>query len=312
MGTLVRITVYTPDEAAAGTAFRAAFGRIRDLDRILSDYHPDSELNRLVKSAVGRAGPASGDLFKVLQASQQLAAETGGAFDVTQGPIIRLWREARRTKRVPDAGARREAALRGGFRKLQLDPARRTVRLEQHGMALDLGAIGKGYAASQAIAVLNRLGVHSALVAVSGDLAFSKAPPGQRGWRVGIDAVAGAPGDLPRVLELTDAAVSTAGSSEQYVEIDGRRYSHIIDPASGMGLAEDVTVTVVAPDGLQADGLDTAVSALGVTRGLALVESRPDAAAIIVQRGAAGTRVVASSRFRALARTHGADSRTPQ
>ena len=121
MGTLVRVTVYTPDEQAANAAFRAAFDRIRDLDAILSDYRPDSELNRITRTAVGRAVPVSEDLFAVLARSQELAEATGGAFDITQGPVIRLWREARKTGRVPDPAALQDAAGRSGFRKLHLD-----------------------------------------------------------------------------------------------------------------------------------------------------------------------------------------------
>jgi thiamine biosynthesis lipoprotein len=297
MGTLVRVTVYTPDEHSAKAAFRAAFDRIRDLDDILSDYKPDSELNRITKTAVDRAMPVSEDLFTVLRASQELAAATGGAFDITQAPVIHLWREARRTGRMPDAAALRDAAKRAGFRKLHLDPQRRTVRFEMTGMALDVGGIGKGYAASEAIQALAGLGVRSALVAVSGDLAFSDAPPGERGWRIGVHSGDPAVLGVPGALELTNGAVSTAGGSQQHADIGGRRYSHIIDSSSGMGLVDDITVTVVAPHGLDADGLDTAASVLGTERGLALIESRPGAAALIIERTTAGTRVRQSSRF---------------
>jgi thiamine biosynthesis lipoprotein len=167
-------------------------------------------------------------------------------------------------------------------------------------MALDVGAIGKGYAASEALEVLSARGVRSAMVAVSGDLAFSDAPPGRRGWRIRVHAVDAAIATVPDVVELTNAAVSTSGSSEQHVEIDGRRYSHVIDPSSGIGLVGDITVTVIARNGLDADGLDTAVSVIGVNRGLALVDSR-GAAALVVQRTGARTTVVTSSRFPALA-----------
>jgi thiamine biosynthesis lipoprotein len=325
MGTLVRIALYAPSAGIAEDAFRAAFDRIRTLDGILSDYRPDSELNHVTTAAVGRAVRVSEDLFAVLVRSQDLAEATGGAFDITQGPVIRLWREARKIARLPDAAALREAASRSGFRKLHLDIERRTVTLEIAGMALDVGAIGKGYAASEAIEVLGRLGVRSALVAVSGDLAFSDAPPGQRGWRIGVHsglsrASAGHHGEssgdrpaesVPGVLELANAAVSTSGSNEQHVDLDGRRYSHIIDPSSRMGLVDDITVTVIARHGVDADGLDTAVSVLGADRGLALIESRPDAAALIIQRTAAGTTVRPSSRFVALAARHGAASQKP-
>jgi thiamine biosynthesis lipoprotein len=312
MGTLVRVTVYTGTEREARQAFRAAFDRIRHLDQVLSDYRPDSELNRITRTAVGRAVRVSDDLFTVLAASQELAGRTDGAFDITQGPVIRLWREARTTGRLPDPAALDAAARRTGFRKLHLDTLNRTVRLDIPDMALDVGAIGKGYAASEAIAVLTEFGVRSALVAISGDLAFSEAPPGQRGWRIGVDVPDGrgeppsisadgpqsaSPAVVPPVLELTNAAVSTSGASEQHVDAGGRRYSHIIDPSSRMGLADDIRVTVVARHGLYADGLDTAISVLGVERGLALVEQHEEAAAIVFQRGHAGLRAFPSSRF---------------
>ncbi len=300
MGTLVRITVYAASESAAREGFRAGFERIAALDATLSDYKPDSELNRLSVDAVGRPVRVSDDLFTVLAASQDLAAATGGAFDITQGPLIRLWRDARATGRLPDAGAITAAEHRGGFRKLHLDRSRRAVMLDDTGMQLDVGAIGKGYAASEALAAISRLGISSALVAVSGDLAFSAAPPGQRGWRVRVTADAPPPDGVPAFLDLTNAAVSTAGSSEQHLDVGGRRYSHIVDPASGMGLVDDITVTVIAKHGLEADGLDTAMSVLGVDKGLALVESHPTAAALIVRRTDGKPAAILSSRFRSL------------
>jgi FAD:protein FMN transferase len=306
MGTLVRITVYSPDEQHARAAFRAGFDRIRDLDTILSDYKPDSELNRVAKTAVGRPTRVSDDLLAVLAASQELAEATHGAFDITQGPVIRLWRDARKSGRLPDESALHDAETRTGFGKLHVDVTKRTVTFDAAGMALDVGAIGKGYAASEALAAVRRLGCYSALVAISGDLAFSDAPPGERGWRIGVHTLDTAVAGLPAVLELTNAAVSTAGSSEQHLDVNGRRYSHIIDPSTGLGLIDDITVTVVAKHGLDADGLDTAVSVLGPERGLALIESRGDAAALIIQRTSAGIKTRASSRFLQLVAAHAA------
>jgi FAD:protein FMN transferase len=300
MGTLVKITVYAATEDEARAAFRAAFDRIRDLDNTLSDYKADSELSQITNQAVGHAVRVSDDLFTVLRASQQLAEETNGAFDVTQGPVIRLWRDARKTGRMPDADALKDAATRSGFNKLHLDTASRTVMCGAAGMALDVGAIGKGYAASEALEVIAKHGIRSALVALSGDLAFSDAPPGQRGWRIEIQSEDPAAAGVPSIVELTHAAVSTSGNSEQHLDANGQRYSHVINPASGMGLVNDITVTVVAPHGLEADGLDTAASVLGAERGLALIESHRDAAGLIAQRGASGTTMIMSSRFRAL------------
>lgn len=301
MGTLVRITVYAADIDAARVAIRAGFDRIGALDDILSDYKSHSELSRLTSTAVDRPVQVSADLLAVLRASQELAEATDGAFDVTQGPVVRLWREARTTGQAPAPSALTEAAARSGFRKLVLDADARTVRLTVPGMALDVGAIGKGYAASEALAAIASCGIRSALVAVSGDLAFSDAPPGRKGWRIGVHTLGPDVTSVPPTLELTHAAVSTSGNASQSLEVDGRRYSHIIDPGTGLGLVDDITVTVIAPHGLDADGLDTAISVLGAARGLALVESRPDIAALVVLRTPAGVTAWPSSLMTAYA-----------
>lgn len=267
MGTLVRIQVYASGEAQAKAAFSAAFARIAELDDALSDYKPDSELNRLPP----RVGP---DLFRVLDAAQSLAEQTGGAFDITLGPVTRLWREARKEGRVPDAAAVREALAHSGYRKLHLDPATRGVTLDDPAMKLDLGGIAKGYAADEALAALERAGIRSALVAMSGDIACSGPPPGRRGWKIEAGG---------QVRELSGAAVSTSGAAEQHIDSGGRRYSHIVDPRTGMGITTPVTVTVIAPHGLEADGLATAISILGRERGMALIEGRPGVSAFIRQ-----------------------------
>ena len=272
MGTMVRIKLFAANERWAKAGFRAAFDRIAELDRIFSDYRPDSELNQLCRAA--HPMKISGDLYRVLLAAQQLAEESGGAFDVTQGPVIRLWRDARRNRKLPDPQSLHKASARSGFRKLHLAEDR-TATLDHPGMQLDLGGIAKGYAADAAIEVLDRMGIISALVAASGDLAFSHAPPGKRGWKIFLDA------PLSRILVLVDAAVSTSGDAEQYVELNGKRYSHIIDPANGEALINGVTASVIARRGIRADALATAICVLGPERGIALVEKHPDAAAVL-------------------------------
>lgn len=254
MGTLVRITIYSKD----ALPMRAAFARIAELDEKLSDYKPDSELNRLGRTH-SEAVKVSEDLFRVLEASLTLSALTDGAFDVTIGPVTHLWRLGK----VPDAAV----MARVGWKQLVLDKKHRTVELKVANMQLDLGAIAKGYAADEALKILRGLGVKSALVAVSGDIVAGDAPPGTRGWRVGLEPAGGA-------ILLKNAAVSTSGDSEQVREIGGVRYSHIIDPKTGLGLRSEIAVTVVARRGLDADPIATAVSVLGEERGRAVLEKR--------------------------------------
>ena len=184
MGTLFRIVVYAPEVTAAKSAAKAGFARIAALNRIMSDYDPDSELMRLCRQPAGTPVPVSKELCDILQRSQELAEKSGGAFDVTLGPVIRLWREARRQKKLPSEESRNAALLASGYRKLRLDLEGQTVTLLAAGMQLDLGGIAKGYAADAALTVLARHGFRRAMVEASGDIALGEPPPESDGWKV--------------------------------------------------------------------------------------------------------------------------------
>ncbi len=281
MGTLFRIKLYAADQAQAQRAFQLAFARVAELDNTLSDYKPDSELNRLCKSAVHQPVHVSDDLFRVVNAAEHLSEETAGAFDITIGPLTHLWREARKKNQVPDGTSVEQAKAKCGFGKLHIDNARHTIELEREGMQLDAGGIAKGFAADESLAVLRRCGIASALVAASGDLAFGDAPPGEPGWKIGVDSVDHPAASFTRVITLSNAAVSTSGASEQHLDRQGIRYSHIIDPVTGLGLTRDSTVTVVAPHGIEADAMATAVSVLGPDRGLAFIQKKRGVSALI-------------------------------
>jgi thiamine biosynthesis lipoprotein len=282
MGVPFRITLYAPDAATAKAAADAAFERVAVLNSILSDYDPDSELSRLSRtSGSGRAVPVSRDLWSVLERAQALAQQTEGAFDVTCGPLVNVWRRARRKQELPSEALIAERRARVGWRKMRLDPAAQTVELLVPEMRLDCGAIAKGYAVDAALAVLRERGITSALVAGSGDMAASAAPPGQAGWKIEVAALDAPGAPPPRVVRLKDSAIATSGDLFQHVEISGTRYSHIVDPRTGLGLTDHSLVSVLAPDCFTADSLATAVSVLGPARGLRLIEETPTAAALI-------------------------------
>ena len=299
MGSPFQIVLYTDDEAVASRASAAAFRRIAELDAALSDYDPESELSRLCARSGGPPVAVGADLFDVLERSLDLARRSGGAFDPTIGPVGRLWRRARRNHRMPEADALERARASVGFESVRLDPEHRTVQLRIAGMKLDLGGIAKGYASAEALEVLAGLGIRSALVAGAGDIAVGDPPPGAEGWTIGIaqldvDPTGSTPG---RSILLSRASISTSGDAERFVELDGVRYSHIVDPRTGLGLTERSSVTIVAPAGAGADGLATAVSVLGPTRGLALIEESAGAAALIVHAGPSGVEVIESPRW---------------
>jgi thiamine biosynthesis lipoprotein len=284
MGTVFKVVLYSPDEAAASRASRLAFDRIEELNKALSDYDPESELMKLCARAGGPATPVSPDLYTMLDRSKQLAERSQGAFDPTIAPVVRLWRRARRDRKKPDPDLIARALELVDHHAIELDPKARTARLTRPGVKLDLGAIAKGYASDEAIHVLRRAGVTSALVAGSGDIVVSDPPPGKAGWTIAVapleETSEAAPG---RSIVLKNAAVSTSGDAEQFVIIDGVRYSHVLDPKTGLGLTERRSVTVIAPDGATADGLDTAACVLGPEKGLALIEATPGCAGLFTR-----------------------------
>jgi thiamine biosynthesis lipoprotein len=299
MGTRFKITLYTADEATANRATREAFARIATLDAIMSDYRPDSELMRLCRKAGGGDPvPVSEELLFVLSRGQEVSRLSGGAFDVTVGPVVHLWRLARRTERLPDPDDLNKALALVGHEKVRLDPKARTVRLLVPGMKLDLGGIAKGYAADEALKVLARHGVTRALVAAGGDIAVSGPPPDADGWTIGVAPLEDPDRKPSRYLVLKDGAVSTSGDAEQYAEIGGKRYSHIVDPHTGIGLVGRASATVVAPHGIMADSLTKAVIVPGPERGLATIDKLGEGyAALYVRKTDKGEEVFTSKRW---------------
>jgi len=297
MGTLMRITLYAHDASQAESAFHAAFARISALDAALTDYQPDSELNQLTLKAVRHPVKVSGDLLAVLVKAEQYSRETDGAFDITVGPVTHLWRAARKTHAVPTQDDIKAAVAHTGFGKLHINTAAGTVEVDEPGMQLDLGGIAKGYAADRALSVLAEHKINSALVAASGDLAFSGPPPGKPGWRIQVDPTGQVEGPLTRVLLMTHAAVSTSGDHEQHLDAAGNRYSHIVNPHSGRALTSGMAVSILARAGIDADAAATAFDVLGATAGLAFIERQPGMAAFVVLSDHGNQQAIASSRF---------------
>ena len=281
MGADFRIVLYAHGEKVANEAATAAFAEVERLNAILSDYDADSELSRLSEtSGSGLHFPLSDDLFAVLDASQNLSRQTGGAFDVTIGPCVRLWRIARFRKTLPVPQKLVEARKAVGFRHLNISHSKQTARLEVPNMVLDLGGIAKGYVAEKVLKVLGQRGIKSVLVDAGGDLALGDPPPDCKGWRIKIGGLKHP--DLP-ILELSHCAVATSGDVEQFVEIEGKRYSHLLDPSTGIGLTTRIQVTVVTPRAMYADSLASALSVLGTERGSTLVQKLSGVRAYFVE-----------------------------
>jgi thiamine biosynthesis lipoprotein len=319
MGTVFHIEMYASADTEASQAAEAAFARAEELEQIMSAYRRDSELMRLSREGAAAPFPASSDLYDVLAKSLWVSELSHGAFDVSIGPLVDLWRAARQTGRLPDPAEISKAKRLVDYRNVELDSAHHTVFLKRAGMKLDLGAIGKGYAADQMLAVLQSRGIRRALVVAGGEVVAGEAPPGRMGWSVGIDTAdaevrppAGPPAarkpgqsdraqqglgaylrrqavrrfgaeDSPCTVWLHNAALSTSGDEHQFLELDGRRYSHVIYPQTGWALEGATSTTVIARDSTTADALATALSLMSVSDGMRVAESLPGVAALWVR-----------------------------
>lgn len=279
MGVQARIVLYAEGDASAADAARAAFERIAELDAMMSDYRGDSELMRLCDRAGGGPVAVSEELFEVLDFARELSKRSGGAFDVTAGPVVRLWREMRRSGVL--ASREEVAAARDlvGSQWMRLDEQARTVELLKPGMVLDLGGIAKGYACDAASTVLHARGLDRHLVAMAGDIVVGESPPGEGAWEIAMEG--GANRSAGETVRLLNAAISTSGDAEQFVEIEGRRYAHIVDPRTGLGSPRRVSATVVAPRGMMSDAIATALCLLPIEEGMKLARSYPGVVARI-------------------------------
>ena len=262
MGTVFRLVFYTEqDSANAATMAARIFRRVDTLNQIFSDYLPESELNRLSDQA-GKPAPVrvSTELADILRRARQFSKASDGAFDVTVGALTRLWRRARNLREMPDT-VRLQAALQTVGWQSVCFAGKRRVRLTRPGTRLDLGGIAQGYAADECLRLLRAAGIRQALVDAGGDIALGDAPPEAAGWRIEIP---GARAESPEILHLANCGITTSGATFRYLELDGIRYSHIVDPKTGLGLTHRVLVTVQAPDATTADAWATAISVGGI------------------------------------------------
>lgn len=281
MGTQIGLVFYEKDKARADSIAQLVFKRIDELNGILSNYLPQSEINRLGKKP-NRDVVVSTDLFRLMNISGDYAKRTSGAFDITLGPLIELWKKARKNRQVPSMAEIRSAQQRTGHGNLEF-PNINTVRLKQEGMQLDVGGIGKGFAADEAINLLKRNGIKSALVDMGGDVTVSGAPPNKEFWILGFSYFNENGEEVFQKVKLKNRAVATSGDLYQYSVIDGKRYSHIVDPKSGIALSNNIQVTVIAPNGTMADAYASALSVLGIGEGRKVVRETTDLEVFMVE-----------------------------
>ncbi len=281
MGTLVFVTGVAPDEAMAKKAVAEGLAEIRRIEQFMSTWIPTSELSR-VNAAAGKNPVHVGkENMEVLKASLRMAQLTEGGFNIAVGPAVAAWNVSQEG-RIPS-----EAELDGvrpfiSLDNVVLDETAGTVFLKRTGMQIDVGGIGKGYAADLVVKVMKKAGATAGVVALSGDIKTFGRMPDQERFVFGIQHPRKEQGKILGRIELENEAVSTAGDYQRYIMKDGIRYHHILDPSTLQPARGCQSVTIIAKDGVMADGLDTGIFIMGPEKGMALIESLADVEGVIV------------------------------
>lgn len=279
LGTVCVITVYdsVPDQVLQG-----ALDVVRDVHRKMSRQEPDSEVTRINQAAGLASVPVSEETFEVVRKGLEYGKLTGGAFDVTVGPLVSLWGIGTPEARVPSAEEIRAALDLVDYREVVLDPDVWSVYLRRKGMALDLGGIAKGYAADRAAAYLLEHGVHRAILDFGGNIYTLGTPRDRAVWRIGIQDPHGTRGTPMGIVEVGSTSVVTSGAYERYFESGGVRYHHILDTTTGYPARGVLSTTVVCRSSTDADALSTSLFVLGPERGLELARSLPGVEAMVI------------------------------
>lgn len=282
MGTFARVLVVASDKNTAEKSVKAALAVFDRVETLMNDYDPASQISEVNRRAFAEPVAVDADVFEVLAAAVEYSMLTDGAFDITVGPVVQLWRQARITGLAPAPEQIAEAQAKVGFRHLTLDAAGKTVRFAVDGMALDMGGIAKGYAIDKAVEAMLWAGADGGMVDIGGDLfCFGQPFGGKPDWFIGLQDPAQDDHILLK-LKLADRAVATSGDYRRFTLLDGQKRSHIVNPATADAASDLSSVTVIAATALRADALATAVSVLGREKGLQLINAIPDTEAILI------------------------------
>jgi len=294
MGTSMQVKAIGADEVTRRAAMNEAFAAIAEVDRLMSNYRSDSELFQLNRDAAHAPFVVSEPLWRVLEAAQRVSAASEGAFDVTIGPLVRLWGFRDKTPHLPSLTELEAVRALVGYRGLTLDPSNRTVRFARAGMEIDLGGIAKGFAVEIAADVLRRHAL-TGLIDAGGNQYMLGAPPGKTSWAVGIKDPDNA-GRLIGVVDIDAGSVSTSADYGNFLVASGRTYGHLLDPRTLQPSTASLSATIVSEDGTLADAMSKAAFILGPKQGLALIDATPGMAGVIAYRKPDGSVAVAVSR----------------
>jgi len=282
MGNHFELSVVGPEDTWAMEKIDAGVREIQRIERLLTTYDEDSETSLINRNAGSAPVPVSKETFDLIERSIRISRITQGAFDITYGSVDRrLWNFDTTMQGLPDKETARQLIRLINYRNIILDPVNTTVLLKEKGMRIGFGGIGKGYAAERAKAVMRENGVSSGVVNASGDLTAWGYQPDGNPWTIGI-VNPNAASQVFSMLSVTDMALATSGNYEKYITIDGKRYSHTINPRTGLPVTGIKSVTILCPNAEIADAMATPVMIMGIRAGLDMINQLKDIEAILI------------------------------
>lgn len=284
MGTDVSVTVVADSVEKGEAAINAALDEIKRLDRMMSLYKDDSEITRVNMAAGKHPVTVSPEMIEVAEKAVQISELTGGAFDVTIGPLVVLWQMRLKQDAIPSDAEIKNVLSRIGYRNLVIDAHKSTIYLSKPHMIMDFGAIAKGYAADKAAEVLKKKGIENGIVAVSGDIRVLGKRSDGKPWNIGVQHPR-QPDKTLVVLPLSNKSISTSGDYERFRIVNNKRYHHILDPRIGRPSAGMESVTVIGNRGIDIDPLTTALFILGTEKGMDIVKKLGYEAIFVDERG---------------------------
>lgn len=272
MDTFSEISLYSSDRSHALNAMKEAFREMERIEKIFSKFDEKSEVSKINRLAGKEEIIVSLELFKIIERSIYYSKISGGSFDITVASLIDVWDIARKNNSIPDLETIEKALKHVGYKNIVLDEKKQSIRFLDSATKIDLGGIAKGYAVDRAKEILLSYGIENVLINIGGNIFTLGSPSGKKSWQIGIQHPRNK-NDIIYRLDLKDRAISTSGDYERFFIVDGKRFSHIIDPVSGRPSEGIMSVTVVSDSAERSDALSTIVFVMGIKNGLNLIRS---------------------------------------
>ena len=294
MGTSMQVQAIGGDAAARRSAIADAFAAMAEVDRLMSNYRTDSELSHVNRDAARGPVVVSEPLLRVIEAGQRVSAASQGAFDMSVGPLVRVWGFHDKTPHIPTSTELNAVRPLVDYRGIVIDAPNHTIRFTRDGMEIDLGGIAKGFAVEVAANVLRAHGL-TGFIDAGGNQYMIGTPPGKTSWTVGVKNPDVAD-RLIGVIDVKGGSVSTSADSSNFLVAGGRTYGHLLDPRTLQPSIASLSATIVSGDGTLADAMSKAAFILGPTQGIALIDATPGMAGVIAYRRSDGSVGIAASR----------------